>query len=497
MAQLQYIGARYVPKYYQNSLDPTSSEWEPGKVYEALIVVTYQDDSYISKIPVPSNIGDPASYPAYWAKSSFNAAAVAALQEQVNENTEDITTLKEDVKKKKPVFYTPASYPDFTDGIDLITNMNKLQGGCILPDGKIVQYVTNSGETVGYLMLIGDDGILIQNSNADYGHGNDLMWSVNTNRLYMTGANADTIEVFALSGSSFGHETSISLTDMFVQGMVEIGDSVYTYDQTTGNIYKTDTDFAVFELIKENVIPVGADYLHQGLASDDEYLYWLGMDTSASRTCVYVFDLDGNYIDGWSYGHGWGEGEWLDFDDKHAYMGFMDRDIPLYIIRKDMYRNDKYSYSPAQDLSNGKMTPTYIHLDSTSAGGFKTGLDSTSPFNRSELICKLTHGMSGICIRQAATNKKLRLYDISCEIRGDATLDELYLTRCILLLHTDALKCTTAATVLRSIIDGDIESDISNCNRTIICGSITGSLTGNNNIVTGTITGTNNITPAP
>ena len=90
MAQLQYIGARYVPKYYENSVDPSSSEWEPGKVYEALIVVTYNDDSYISKIPVPSNIGDPASYPAYWAKSSFNAAAVAALQQEISDILNDI-----------------------------------------------------------------------------------------------------------------------------------------------------------------------------------------------------------------------------------------------------------------------------------------------------------------------------------------------------------------------------------------------------------------------
>ena len=37
MAQLQYIGARYVPKFYENSLDPTSMDWESGRGYEALI----------------------------------------------------------------------------------------------------------------------------------------------------------------------------------------------------------------------------------------------------------------------------------------------------------------------------------------------------------------------------------------------------------------------------------------------------------------------------
>lgn len=495
--ETQYIGARYVPKFYENP-DTGDMTWKSGVGYEGLTVVTWMDDTFTSKKPVPSTVGNPADNREYWAKTSNFNAALEALQNTVAQLGEVVGELEIEVKKKKPVFFTPAGYPDYTDGIELISNdINVLQGGCVLPDGKIVQYVTNSDNSVGYLMLLDSNGVLLQNNSADYGHGNDLMWSENSNRLYMTGSDGSTIEVFTFVGSVIAHESTISVAGgIAVQGMVEIGNDVYCYDQSTGNVYKTTTAFSAFELVKESAIPVGTSYLHQGIASDGDFLYWLGYDNAVERTVVFVYDLDGEYVDGWSYSFGWKEGEWIDFFGKHAYVGFIDKDIPMYVIRKDQYRNDKLSYSPAQMVSSGKMTPFYVYLDSTAAGGFKNGVTSDEPFNKSELICKIVSGFTGVCIRQASTNKRLRLYDISCELRGDATLDELYLARVVLTLHTDALKCTTPATVLRSIINGDIESDISNCNRAVICGSITGTLTGNNNIVTGSVTGTNNITPA-
>ena len=37
----QYIGARYVTKIYENSLDPSSAEWEANVTYEPLTLVTF------------------------------------------------------------------------------------------------------------------------------------------------------------------------------------------------------------------------------------------------------------------------------------------------------------------------------------------------------------------------------------------------------------------------------------------------------------------------
>lgn len=81
----QYIGARYVPKFYENSTDPSSMEWENGKAYAPLTVVTYNDDTYTSKIPVPSGVGNPSENPRYWAKTGNYNAAIEALEDEIEE----------------------------------------------------------------------------------------------------------------------------------------------------------------------------------------------------------------------------------------------------------------------------------------------------------------------------------------------------------------------------------------------------------------------------
>jgi hypothetical protein len=67
----QYIGARYVPTFFNNN---GNSEWMPGVSYEALTIVTHLGNSYTSKKPVPSNIGEPNTNTEYWVNTgNFNA----------------------------------------------------------------------------------------------------------------------------------------------------------------------------------------------------------------------------------------------------------------------------------------------------------------------------------------------------------------------------------------------------------------------------------------
>ena len=80
----QVVGARYVPKFYQNSQDPSSSEWEAGKMYEPLTNVTYNMNGYCSKKPVPMSVGNPTDNPEYWAKTFDYNAAYAGLQEEID-----------------------------------------------------------------------------------------------------------------------------------------------------------------------------------------------------------------------------------------------------------------------------------------------------------------------------------------------------------------------------------------------------------------------------
>lgn len=84
MANIQYIGARYVPKFYKNP-DDESNNWKAGVSYEPLTVVTYQDNSYTSRQPVPATVGDPADNSEYWVITANYSAAIEGLQEEVSD----------------------------------------------------------------------------------------------------------------------------------------------------------------------------------------------------------------------------------------------------------------------------------------------------------------------------------------------------------------------------------------------------------------------------
>lgn len=83
MPNLQYIGARYVPIVYDNP-DDHSSDWKSGVSYENLVIVTYLDDSYTSRKPVPASVGNPADNPDYWAKTGDFNAGLTALEGRVD-----------------------------------------------------------------------------------------------------------------------------------------------------------------------------------------------------------------------------------------------------------------------------------------------------------------------------------------------------------------------------------------------------------------------------
>lgn len=83
--QLQYIGARYVPVWYRNSVDDTSN-WEVNVEYEPLTFVTSQNNHlYISKKTVPDNIGTPADNTEYWLDMGVFSGSYSDLLEMIGD----------------------------------------------------------------------------------------------------------------------------------------------------------------------------------------------------------------------------------------------------------------------------------------------------------------------------------------------------------------------------------------------------------------------------
>ena len=97
MAIRQYIGARYVPAFFENSAT-NDSTWASNTSYEALTMVTWNNNIYTSKKPVPANIGNPAENPQYWIVTSNVNEQVAEIQEQIGVIDGEISEIQSDIE---------------------------------------------------------------------------------------------------------------------------------------------------------------------------------------------------------------------------------------------------------------------------------------------------------------------------------------------------------------------------------------------------------------
>lgn len=90
MAVRQYVGARYVPKFYEFN----NGVWQSNTEYEPLTIVQYNGNSYTSKKSVPANIGNPSENDEYWAATgNYNAQVEAYRQEVAEVKTSKVTNL--------------------------------------------------------------------------------------------------------------------------------------------------------------------------------------------------------------------------------------------------------------------------------------------------------------------------------------------------------------------------------------------------------------------
>lgn len=93
MSTRQYIGARYVPKFFSDESGDT--QWRDSVPYEALTVVTYLGNSYTSKKPVP--IGVQIDDSEYWALTGNYNAQVEQYRQDVEQYKQDVETYRNEV----------------------------------------------------------------------------------------------------------------------------------------------------------------------------------------------------------------------------------------------------------------------------------------------------------------------------------------------------------------------------------------------------------------
>lgn len=194
MAVRQYIGARYVAKIYENSQDPNSSEWEPNVTWEPLVIVTYQNGSYMSKKPIPGNIGNPPANPQYWTQTGFYNGQIASLQHQVDEINlalgavnDDIDGINADITGIK--LNTRELIGNVTLNHFYIDSFGHPNGSCYVGNDRIVTYYADAaGGDTGKLVCFNKSTYSIMWQHAIKGyHGNSVTYNPENNNLYICG----------------------------------------------------------------------------------------------------------------------------------------------------------------------------------------------------------------------------------------------------------------------------------------------------------------------
>lgn len=163
MATRQYIGARYVPKFFSG--EGGSTEWINTVQYEPLTIVTYLGNSYTSKKPVP--VGIDISNTEYWASTGLWNSQVEQYREEVEAYKETVDDLSDEVDLLK-YYVTPEMYGAKADGsVDDALGINlALRSGypVVL---KNVNYQTETPIDVRNDNIIIDRGSTITYSGTD------------------------------------------------------------------------------------------------------------------------------------------------------------------------------------------------------------------------------------------------------------------------------------------------------------------------------------------
>lgn len=319
MAQLQYIGARYVPKFYENSLDPSSMEWESGVGYDPLTVVTYNSDTYTSKITVPSTVGAPDANPTYWAKTADYNAALHALQEEVDDLTDKVDGMDNFLSDGrsatfKNIMKTPqAAYMQTITGG---TSYKELQG--VAYDSIRNQYaffiiIQDASDVL--MVILDDDMTTVINSqefaNADLGHGNDFCYNPNIDRYVCTPANGDGNKILTINPNTLTIENTYTptpvagSTDERLAGITYDEDNDVYYALTGLGFWIINSDFTADHFVAADTLDAliflpsdvarWTNFFNNGITCKDHKIYVICQYSNNPRqSWMIVFNVDGS-----------------------------------------------------------------------------------------------------------------------------------------------------------------------------------------------------------
>lgn len=125
MANRQYVGARYVPKF----ADPV--EWNKALSYEALTIVTHLGNSFTSKKPVPADVDIGNSE--YWVNTGNYNEQIATYQQQVTTLANTVQNLSNKVGHDTTINVDDMAGDNFTQKLKAAISTCSVHGAIYIP----------------------------------------------------------------------------------------------------------------------------------------------------------------------------------------------------------------------------------------------------------------------------------------------------------------------------------------------------------------------------
>lgn len=308
MANLQYIGARYVPIIYKNP-DDNSAEWKAGETYEALTIVLYNDDSYTSNKAVPATVGDPSSNPEFWTKTGNFNAALATLQNEVADVQNDINEVLDDVGSS--IGNTVGLlFGDPTFVYNTVGWGYTMQAYCYNSDDDryLVSFLNSTTEDVTLALVASDFHTVLSTqafTSGTLGHANSACYNPRTRHYYIAGYSSYTPknEVHEISAALSLIQT-IPLSPIPIVTTDGIGKITYDYDNdvyygmaSSNVLYKYDNAFNVLDSYTLDLDNYNKPYTNSCTIQDMVYfkdkLYCVSIALDTRATGIVVLNPDG------------------------------------------------------------------------------------------------------------------------------------------------------------------------------------------------------------
>lgn len=210
-----------------------------------------------------------------------------------------------------------------------------MQGGCVLPDGTIIQCTGNHGEVTGKILHYAQDGTLLNSTTVDYGHCNGVTYNSKTGTVFITSTQSNDIglyKIFEINPTTLNEVAEYDCSDKDFPasqyGIVYIEeDDTYVfvnYWRTSGTKYmwKTDNEFNVIETKEINVevrstsnIGRFGDYLAVNTISDNAVMLFNPITLEFFKEST----INDVISDTWVLT----EVEWFDTRNGRVYLGFI------------------------------------------------------------------------------------------------------------------------------------------------------------------------------